>query len=81
MLPYKKWTGKQRLESYKLTKKAIEDGIIPPPTKCSKCGKTTGRIDYHNTNYDDPIKYLVMLCKGCHTALHRRENKEAKLTS
>lgn len=77
MNPYKRWTGKQRLASLKLTKKAISDGVIPAPQQCSQCGKTTGRIDYHNTDYSDPIKYLIALCQGCHTKLHREENKVA----
>ncbi len=75
---YKQWTGKQRLASLRKTKKAIADGIIPPPTKCSQCGKTEGRIDYHNKNYDDPIKYLIPLCMTCHLRLHREEKRIKK---
>ena len=76
MRDYKGWTGKERLASYAKTKAAIAAGEIPPPIKCNRCGKTTGRIDYHNRNYSDPIKYLEQICQGCHTRLHRRENKE-----
>jgi len=75
MRDYKQWSAKERYASLKLTKKAIKDGVIPPPTKCSKCGKTSGRIDYHNTDYSDPIKFLIPICRGCHVALHRKENK------
>ncbi len=75
MRDYKGWTAKERLASFAKTKAAIAAGIIPPPTKCSRCGKTTGRIDYHNNDYSDPIKYLEQLCQGCHTRLHRLENK------
>jgi hypothetical protein len=78
MRDYKEWTGKQRLASLKKTKAAIAEGIIPPPTQCNRCGKTTGRIDYHNHDYSDPIKYLEQICQGCHTRLHRLENKELK---
>ena len=76
MRDYKEWTGKERLASFAKTKAAIAAGIIPPPTKCNRCGKTTGRIDYHNHDYSDPIKYLEQICQGCHTRLHRMENKE-----
>ncbi len=75
MRDYKEWTGQERLASLKKTKEAIAAGIIPPPTKCNRCGKTTGRIDYHNHDYSDPVKYLEMLCQGCHTRLHRMENR------
>jgi transposase-like protein len=76
MRDYKGWTGKERLASLKKTKAAIAAGIIPPPTKCNRCGKTTGRIDYHNHDYSDPIKNLEPLCQGCHIRLHREENKK-----
>lgn len=76
MRDYKEWSGKERLASFAKTKAAIAAGIIPPPTQCNRCGKTTGRIDYHNHDYSDPIKYLEQLCQGCHTRLHRIENKE-----
>ena len=76
MRDYKGWTGKERLASLKKTKAAIAAGIIPPPTKCNRCGRTTGRIDYHNHDYSDPIKNLEPLCQGCHIRLHREENKK-----
>jgi hypothetical protein len=76
MRDYKGWTAKERLASLKKTKAAIAAGVVPPPTKCNRCGKETGRIDYHNHDYSDPIKYLEPLCQGCHTRLHRLENKE-----
>ncbi|MBV5330010.1 MAG: hypothetical protein JZU65_20685 [Chlorobium sp.] len=76
MRDYKGWTAEERLASFAKTKAAIAAGIIPPPTQCNRCGKTTGRIDYHNHDYSDPIKYLEQVCQGCHTRLHRMENKE-----
>lgn len=76
MRDYKGWTAKERLASFAKKKAAIAAGIIPPPTKCNRCGKTTGRIDYHNRDYSDPIKYLEQIGQGCHTRLHRLENKE-----
>lgn len=76
MRDYKGWSASERAASLKKTKAAIAAGVIPPPTKCNRCGKETGRIDYHNHDYSDPIKYLEPLCQGCHTRLHRMENKE-----
>lgn len=76
MRDYKGWTAKERLASFAKTKAAIAAGEIPPPTKCNRCGKTTGRIDYHNHDYSDPIKHLEQICQGCHIRLHRMENKE-----
>ena len=76
MRNYKGWTANERLASFKKTKAAIAAGTIPPPTKCNRCGKVTGRIDYHNHDYSDPIKYLEQICQGCHTRLHRLENKD-----
>lgn len=75
---YKKWTGKQREASYKITKKAMKDGVIPYPTKCNRCGQTEGRIDYHSENYDDPINGLEPLCMRCHLKHHREYNKLLK---
>ncbi len=34
---YKKWTGKEREASYKITKIAMKDGILPIPSKCNRC--------------------------------------------
>lgn len=76
MRDYKGWTASERLASLKKTKAAIASGIIQPPTKCNRCGKTTGRIDYHNHDYSDPVKYLEQICQGCHVRLHRLENQE-----
>jgi len=76
MRDYKGWTATERLASLKKTKAAIAAGTIPPPTKCNRCGKTTGRIDYHNHDYSDPVKYLEQICQGCHVRLHRLENQE-----
>ncbi len=75
MRDYKGWTAAQRLASLKKTKEAIAKGIIPPATKCNRCGRTDGRIDYHNEDYSDPIKFLEPLCRGCHLKHHREHNK------
>lgn len=75
---YKQWTGKQREASYRITKKAIASGVIPPAAKCSTCGKTEGRIDYHSESYDDPINGLISICMTCHLKLHSKYNNLRK---
>jgi hypothetical protein len=77
MATWKGWTAKDRNASAIKSKKAITDGIIPPPTKCNRCGQTEGVIEYHNADYSDPIKYLEQLCKHCHLNLHMEERNPA----
>lgn len=74
------WTGKQREDSLKLTKKAIADGVIPSQYElgCKLCGQKHGRIDYHNKNYDHPTKFLVALCSRCHLVYHHCERAKNK---
>lgn len=72
----KEWSAKERDASYKETKMAITNGTIPKQSKCNRCGKTTGRIDYHNHSYDHPLLYLEEICQGCHTSMHRRFNSK-----
>lgn len=48
--------------------KAIKDGLITRPKKCSQCGHT-GKINGHHEDYDKPLE-LVWLCNRCHIRLH-----------
>ena len=56
----KTWTGAERQESYKLTMKAISDGIITDKSKkvCERCGQEHGLIMLHNNDYDVTLMYL-----------------------
>jgi len=74
------WTPKQRRDSLALTKLAIKNGEIPPPEQlgCAKCGQKLGVIEYHNSDYSDPVKYLEPLCFRCHRMLHSRYPESAK---
>lgn len=72
MNDYNGVSGKQRLASWELTKKAMASGEIPYPAKCEICGKTAGRIDYHNETYSSPTKDLLQICQGCHMRWHKR---------
>jgi len=74
---YKKWTGSQRLSVLKDIKAKIGQGLIAPPSKCSKCGSSSGRIDYHVEDYDDPLANLEELCFKCHLAHHRAEKADS----
>lgn len=67
-----RWTAQQRRASLYQTKKAIRNGEIPPAKElgCNRCGQTEGIIEYHNDNYDDPVKYLEPLCFRCHMIHH-----------
>jgi hypothetical protein len=68
------WTPAERDRSYRKTKKAIAAGEIPPPEQlgCNRCKQKLGIIEYHNHDYDDPVKYLEPLCFRCHRMLHSR---------
>jgi hypothetical protein len=74
MATWNGWTDKQRNASAYWTKKAIERGEIPArPSKCERCGQTEGVLEWHNSDYSDPVKYLVGLCYQCHMTLHREQ--------
>jgi len=69
---FKQWSAAERRASAWKTKKAIEDGTIPPPEDlgCNRCGQKQGILQYHNHDYSDPVKYLEPLCWRCHMILH-----------
>ena len=64
MNSYKKWTGAQREESYRLFCKAMNAGLIEAPHKCKICGQTKGILMTHNRNYDVTLNYLPKLLVG-----------------
>lgn len=72
MRDYKGISAKARLKSLAITKEAMKNGIIPYPSKCELCGKTTGRIDYHSETYRSPTEGLFQICQGCHMRWHNR---------
>lgn len=69
--PYNGFSGDVRVLADWKIKVAIELQLIPRPSQCSVCGKTTGRIDYHAENYGRPLQ-IAPICQGCHLALHNR---------
>lgn len=64
------WSPAERMASLKKTKEAIAKGIIPPATKCNRCGQTRGIIQYHNHDYSSPTEFLEALCWRCHMMFH-----------
>jgi len=60
----------------RLSKKAIKEGVIPEAHEvgCNRCGEKRGIVEYHNHNYDDPVKFLEPLCYRCHMLLHNFKN-------
>lgn len=61
---YRKWTGAQREESYRLFCKARDMGLIETPHKCEICGQTKGILMTHNMDYDVTLSYLPKLLDG-----------------
>ena len=68
MKDYKKWTSKEREKSLRLSNKAKGLGLIPPPIECRFCGKTEGKLQYHNVDYDASLNYLPKMIAGTATA-------------
>jgi hypothetical protein len=66
------WTPAERTRSLALTKRAIAEGLIPPATRCARCGQDRGIVQYHNHDYSDPVKFLEALCWRCHMVHHSR---------
>lgn len=68
---YNGYSGDLRVLADRKIKVAIELGLIPKAGRCSVCGTTEGRIDYHNEDYSRPLQ-TVAICVKCHLALHNR---------
>lgn len=52
--------------------KALRDGIITKPDKCSKCKKKAKLIDAHHEDYRKPLD-ITWLCRSCHVGLHKNK--------
>lgn len=77
---YNGFSGDQRLVADRKIKVAVELGLIPKAAKCSVCGTTDGRMDYHNEDYSHPLQ-TVAICMKCHMALHNRHRSPGYATS
>lgn len=72
--PYNGASGWMRVRGWQKVQIAARVGLIPWPKKCSICGTTHGRIQYHNENYYRPLN-VRPICPSCHMTLHRRMRK------
>lgn len=68
---YNGFSAEKRLQADQKIKIAIELGLIPKAAKCSVCGTSEGRIDYHCEDYARPLQ-IIAICEKCHFALHSR---------
>jgi len=55
-------------EAHKLCQKAVKEGRLIRPDKCSNCGVSCKPIGHH-PDYDKPLE-VVWLCVKCHRILH-----------
>lgn len=76
--PYNGFTHDQRMATNPIQRRALEDGTLIRPDRCSICGFSdpadpTGRgyIFLHLEDYRRPLAILPA-CKRCHAALHAR---------
>ena len=85
MTPYKQWSGETRDYSLKITKKAINNGLIKLSKVCCICGDAAQHT--HVTNYDKHIAEVehllssgkltsfIEVCVPCHLAIHGLHSK------
>lgn len=62
----------QMYKAQKITNRAVRDGLITKPRRCSKCKKVTPyrSLHLHHRNYAKPLD-VVWLCNGCHADTHK----------
>jgi hypothetical protein len=71
---------KSRRECRKLTAKAIRNGNIVKPKRCSRCGDIPipRKLHAHHDDYEKPYE-IKWLCCSCHMRLHwKRYHKALK---
>lgn len=70
---YNGFDHKQRMTGSKIVDKAIEDGLVPPPLRCERCGQAEGLLVYHVEDYSPEriLDNLEALCGRCHDMIHR----------
>ena len=60
---------KNKMKAQSLVAKAIKQGILTRPLRCSECGSDHPRIEAHHADYTKPLD-VEFLCKRCHHARH-----------
>jgi hypothetical protein len=73
----KRWRSSHRMEHYvhTLLNRAIENGGIVKPNKCSKCGIEAVKINAHHEDYSKPYD-VIWLCDKCHAERHVKIRKQ-----
>jgi hypothetical protein len=56
-------------------RKAIDDGVLIKPDRCSAC-QSGGWIEGHHPDYSKPLDVL-WLCRRCHKQFHKTNSEEA----
>jgi len=71
----KKWasTHPDKKAAHVILQNAVKDKRIQKPDICQTCG-AKGRIEGHHHDYAIPLD-VKWLCRSCHVAEHRAENK------
>ena len=69
----KKWIAKHPKEVFASRKlnRAIFNGKIIKPIKCSRCYRKTKLVGHHD-DYDKPLK-VKWLCHSCHKIIHNQK--------
>lgn len=68
---YNGFTGEERRRGGQLIGWLQAARCLPRPSRCDICGRT-GRTAYHSEHYYSAC-HPVMICNGCHMAIHRRQ--------
>lgn len=55
----------------RIVSRAIKEGILKKPKRCSNCKLKAKKINAHHPDYSKPFE-VVWLCQGCHSELHAR---------
>ena len=75
---YNGYTAKERDVKFKILKRLIAKGELPPPSgPCMLCGDPEAGVEYHDEDYSEPFIWgppaLLSLCRHCHRdKLHKR---------
>jgi hypothetical protein len=59
---------RKKILAYDQVRKAMKEGTLVRPGKCSVCG-TKGYTVPHHPNYDRPL-HVRWVCQSCHLKIH-----------
>ena len=64
-----------RIMARSRVKRAIKDGVLKRPARCSWCGRRNCRIVAHHEQYERPLE-VEWICDTCHNRLHTAQRRE-----